>query len=312
MATRLLNADADAYLPVIYVSRDFDDSLIVNPEPLARNLGGMAHVIVEPNREFSKRLQRDVSSRNAYGGTVGVYWPNGDHSKYFLSEDVPGEFELRRLIVERIRVALCNRRPLARCTWSSAEAAVARKVLTDLRNTGSNDVDEYVSAFDAELKAKQEQLDESEEEIRRLKAKLLALDTGRDESSLIFKPNDQQEFFPGEFNCYLKDCLADGVRNFPEESRRKAVIDSALTMLPENSPARDRRERLKEILRDYSSMTKPIRDGLTGLGFSISDDGKHYKLVYMEDGNYTFALPKTGSDHRGGLNAASDIGKRVF
>jgi len=51
---------------------------------------------------------------------------------------------------------------------------------------------------------------------------------------------------------------------------------------------------------------------LETLGFSISDDGKHYKLTYMGDERYVFALPKSGSDHRGGLNAASDIGKRIF
>ena len=51
---------------------------------------------------------------------------------------------------------------------------------------------------------------------------------------------------------------------------------------------------------------------LEELGFTISDGGKHYKITYMGDDRYVFALPKSGSDHRGGLNAASDIGKRVY
>ena len=59
-------------------------------------------------------------------------------------------------------------------------------------------------------------------------------------------------------------------------------------------------------------MTRDVSEALTELGFSISEDGKHYKLTYMDDDRYTFALPKSGSDYRGGLNAASDISKRVF
>ena len=37
-----------------------------------------------------------------------------------------------------------------------------------------------------------------------------------------------------------------------------------------------------------------------------------YKLVYQEDDRYTYTLPKSGSDHRGSLNAANDIGRLMF
>jgi hypothetical protein len=311
MATRLLNADADAYLPLVYVSRGFDEKLNIDPDPLARNLGGMAHVVVEPNRDFSKKIQRDVSSRNAYGGTVGVYWPNGDHSKYFFDE-MSNDFDFRKLIVDRIRAALCNRRPLTRCTWSHAEAAVARNVIDQLRNTGSNDVEEYISAFDAELKVKQEQINESEQEIFRLKSKLMSQRAPQGDLASIFHLDDQQEFFAGEFNSYLKDSLTIGAQAAPADSRRREIVESFIGSIPDGSSARDRREKLKKLLRDYSSMTKAVRDGLNELGFIINEDGKHYKLVYMKEPRYTFVLPKTGSDYRGGLNSASDIGKRIF
>lgn len=74
----------------------------------------------------------------------------------------------------------------------------------------------------------------------------------------------------------------------------------------------EQREELKRLLRGYKSMDRVTKGGLEAMGFSISEDGKHYKLVYHDDDRYTFALPKSGGDHRGGLNAASDIGKRLF
>ena len=48
------------------------------------------------------------------------------------------------------------------------------------------------------------------------------------------------------------------------------------------------------------------------MGFRISNGGKHYKLVYQGDDRYTYTLPSSGSDHRGGLNAANDIGRLMF
>jgi hypothetical protein len=48
------------------------------------------------------------------------------------------------------------------------------------------------------------------------------------------------------------------------------------------------------------------------MGFAISDEGKHYKLVFQGDDRYSFSLAKSGSDHRGGLNAASDISRLLF
>ena len=72
------------------------------------------------------------------------------------------------------------------------------------------------------------------------------------------------------------------------------------------------REALKGALRAYRTMDGKTRKTLEGMGFSISEDGKHYKLIFQNDDRYTFPLAKSGSDYRGGLNAASDIAKRLF
>lgn len=69
---------------------------------------------------------------------------------------------------------------------------------------------------------------------------------------------------------------------------------------------------MKDILRGYQSMSNRTRKSLEDMGFSIEDDGKHHKLTYRGDDRYTYSLSKSSSDHRAGLNAASDIGKRLF
>jgi hypothetical protein len=310
-ATRLLNGDADNYLPIVYISRSFDDRILADPVPLARHLSGLEHVLVEPDREFSRALQDEVESRNAYGGRVGVYWPTGEYYRYAV-EDYPTEFDARRLIGNRIRSALLHRRPLARCTWARAEAEVARDAFDALRSSGSGDVDEYIREFDAEITAKNKQLEEAEEEIRRLRAQQRPYLAAPKKSGVQLSTGGEQEFFDGEFLEVIIDSLNAAAGNAQSDSRRQHVLTVVAMSNPANEALRDRKERLKSILRQYQSMDKHTAKELEDLGFTISEEGKHHKLTYMGDDRYVFALPKSGSDHRGGLNAASDIGKRIF
>ena len=59
-------------------------------------------------------------------------------------------------------------------------------------------------------------------------------------------------------------------------------------------------------------MTPSISKELQDIGFSISDDGKHIKLVFGEDSRYTGTLSKTGSDRRAGDNTAHDLIRDIF
>jgi len=310
-ATRLLNADADNYLPVVYISRSFEDRILIDPVPLARHLSGLAHVLVEPDRDFSRALQQDVESRNAYGGRVGVYWPTGEYYRYAV-EDYETEFDARRVIANRIRLALLHRRPLARCTWARAEAEVARDAFEYLKNSGSGDVDEYIREFDAEITAKNKQLEEAEEEIRRLRAQQRPYLAAPKAAGLQLSTGGEQEFFNGEFLDVIVDALNSASANVQHDSRRQHILSAIAVNNSTTEYLRERRERLKNVLRQYQSMDRQTARELEELGFTISEEGKHYKLTYMGDDRYVFALPKSGSDHRGGLNAASDIGKRIF
>jgi hypothetical protein len=311
-AARLLNGDADNYLPAVYISRTFDDRLLIDPLPLARELAGLAHVVVEPNREFSRRLQPDVASKNVYGGSAGVYWPNGQYYRYYLNEATPTEFDVRRLIASRLRASLLNRRPLARCTWARAEAEVARDAFEALRQSGSADVDEYIREFDAEIRAKDKQLEEAEEEIGRLKAQGRPHWTEPQGTSISLKTGSEREFIEGELLEIVLDALRTAADQVQADGRRQHVLRSLCEHGANATPLKERRDQLKAVLRQYSTMDRDTAKTLEALGFSISEDGKHYKLTYMGDERYVFTLPKSGSDHRGGLNAASDIGKRVY
>lgn len=90
IAQEITTGQASVHLPVVYVSA-FDSSRWLldkkDIDRIANLLGGIAHVVVEPNRAFSFKLRDVTYGANAYGGTVGICIPNGGvRRRLFLGE----------------------------------------------------------------------------------------------------------------------------------------------------------------------------------------------------------------------------------
>ena len=65
-------------------------------------------------------------------------------------------------------------------------------------------------------------------------------------------------------------------------------------------------------MTNYSGLNKKLNQELKQLGFTITEDGKHYKLTYFDDNRYTITMAKTPSDGRAGKNNVSEINKKLF
>lgn len=315
-AARLMLDGSGCRLPIVYVSSTFRDTHILDPVRLARAVAGMAHVVVEPNRAFSVRLKLEANSQNVYGGAVGVYWPDGGGRRsFFMGRGMAFERpeEMQEAICGELTAALANRRPLFRCTWASAQELVSRDTFERLKNSGSVELDEYIATFDRELASKQEELDDAEREIARLKAELRIHEARAPQSAGISLATGQEvDLLPGEIRGVVLDALSDALGRITTDSRRSHVIQAVLKSTQNDSEAAMLREQVKDLLRGYESMDQKTRRGLERLGFVLTEEGKHHKLVFQGDDRYTFVLPKSGSDQRGGLNAAGDIGRLLF
>ena len=60
-------------MPIINVSAPFSGPYLVDPNVLAESLAGMAHVVVEPSRDFSLGLMALAHRKNVSGGTIALY-----------------------------------------------------------------------------------------------------------------------------------------------------------------------------------------------------------------------------------------------
>lgn len=314
LAAALLNGTAGCRLPIVYVSAAFGGVDTAGPRHMARELSGMAHVVVEPNRPFSQRLRISVDHNNVYGGTIGIYWPDGSGRRaFYVGHEFHDAEELTSAVCEEVRSALTNRRPLEDCTWASVQGIVSRQRVIQLQASGSREVASYIEGFESELTAAKEQRQHAETEVERLRAELRGIYArkGRNDAAMPWAISEQ-DFYPGEVLDVIRDALVDARTRVPPDSRRLHVLDAFLSAHPETGGAKQYRERLKHLLKDYTGLDKKTRRTLEEIGFSISEEGKHCKITFQGDDRYTFTLPKSGSDYRGGRNSASDIGKLLF
>ena len=96
LAERIISGQASRFLPVVYVSaRSGRDCALSDAriEALARELGGVAHVVREPDRAFSFKLKEKTGGGNVYGGAVGISVPGRGFLRRLMPrwEDVGGE-----------------------------------------------------------------------------------------------------------------------------------------------------------------------------------------------------------------------------
>ena len=118
--------------------------------------------------------------------------------------------------------------------------------------------------------------------------------------------------YQGERLFVLLDALSTAVASAEKHSRRRQVLEDLIEANNQEGQRDEILDTLKALLRSYSTMSGSTRSELERLGFQILEDGKHYKLIFRGDERYPFILSKTGSDHRGGMNAFSDLKKRLF
>lgn len=314
LAADLILGNSDHRLPIVYVSACFQPGHAIDPRRLASRLAGRAHVVVEPGNSFSRQLQALTKSTNVYGGTVGIYWPEGgEPRRFYLGTLYQTAAELGDAIQEDLHRTLRQRRPLPRCTWAHLREQVSQNTIAALKSAGSVSVDDYIRSFDEELAAKDQRLLEAEEEIERLRQELRQREVRSDDGNILLAPGTERNFYDQEILGIVLDALADARKYVRPDSRRQHVLQSIVDANPlPHRIATTRHETLKDLLCGMTTIDSRIRRGLESMGFRISNGGKHYKLVYQGDDRYTYTLPSSGSDHRGGLNAANDIGRLMF
>ena len=310
-----LNASTTRRLPLVWLSADSMDQPCVDANRLAFQLAGIAHVLVEPTRSFSFRLRDRVLGGNAYAGVVGVHWPGLSFGRRFAprggsaSAQFPN-LELVREIVDYIESARSTQQPSNEATWAHLQEAVAASAVARLRREGSRNLDEYSAAFDQENAALKVQNSELRSEMQRLRAQMKSERELNDRGALL-ADGKERDIYTGERRSLLVAVLREALRSLGEGSRRQHIVRDVIDANCASMPSEDHDRDLVKALKGFTAITR-VRRELEHLGFDVTEDGKHAKLVFGGDERYSFTIGKTPSDQRAGLNSAKFIAKSLF
>src|SRR5690606_19857672 len=99
----------------------------------------------------------------------------------------------------KVRSSLLSQRTKRECTWSYLQELIARRRLHELKESGSNNIEEYVQHFDAEITAKDEEIQRLEAELSRARYARQLPSGGSDGSGKILSlASKQTDFYQGE------------------------------------------------------------------------------------------------------------------
>ncbi|MBF1662771.1 MAG: hypothetical protein ACFNLF_04265 [Selenomonas noxia] len=321
-----LEDDGIFRLPVVYLTRDwFTEHCVIDEGELARRLCGVAHVLVESDKDVSRALKDICNGQNVYNGGMAIYFPSvSATAKRF----VPYEgMDTEKVMTQMVRMIFryMNQQKRERIdTWDgiqmlqmrrqAEQLLVEKRRLEENRKQTSKDKDEYWDAY-VQAQTQVEALTEQNERLQNEIAVLRARMDSMGENPLLYYGREE-DFYQGEILEFVRAALSEKLRRLPEEKdnplRCADVLQDLLNANECEEIQEQRQAELKRVLKGYRTLTPDIRRTLIDMGFKITSDGKHHKLTYYGKDRYTVTMAKSGSDYRGGDNLFSEIKKRVY
>lgn len=314
-------------LPVVFVSRTYDETEPVDIDRLASRLKGVAHVFVQKDYSAGVAIRKLCDSRNEYNGAIGIYYPNQTigHQKFLNHQYYDSEIKLAEKVIRNVIQYSNAQRIDILYTWTGVNTAI-------LQDRYASKREELAAAYRDSAQNHQEMMDLlqfADEDIKQMKAQLAEL--SRQNESLTYENQglrtklrqsdktpalyfgEEDELFQGEIKEILLEELNAALTSKKAGTRRADILGDIIRSNGDvQGTAAEKAQKLKTAMVGYKNLSSALKRQLKELGFDISDDGKHYKLVYFGDGRYTITVPKTPSDERSGSNTASIIINKVL
>ena len=307
-------------LPVVYVTKKFEDNKeILDVKELAKDLAGVAHVIVEENTEITSKLKSITDNCNPFNGAVHIYYTDKVGTRLLPDVSIDAN-NFRYRVVESV----CRRLSLVKVDPKYSWWIIRYQKLQEQYKNDQKNSSDLIKTYEDLIKMQQEETKQNieglEEEINDLRAKVanyeFAFQNRKSEKSGNLALNcHEEEFYENEIKDLLIKLVKTEVDKMKEdpnqkETRKYHVLQCLLQENEINGKGKILEKDLKEILSRIDRLTAKDRKKLKELGFE-EKDGKHNKLYFHGDERYFLTLAKTPSDKRSSKNAASIV-KRLL
>ena len=303
---------ASTFLPVIYVSAIEDGVWLLSRseiEKLSYDLGGVAHVVVEPSRAFSFDLRTISSGKNSYGGTLGVSLPgHGIVRKFYLGvlhATTPS------LIAELVSFGASLRTQMPSNGWDWTDIQEEALKLQRRRDRNRVSVSELTDLYEEEIDNLKDKINQLELKISELREKETREIREPVRLDLIFDEVGP-EIYNGEFldrlRMMAKECM-DRVDQIGLDNRSKIFLEKFCSNLTYASDLEELRAELKRAERSGGAAGSNFVRLLVRVGYWEKAEKKHIRLEPRPEmvGLSSVTLLKTPSDGRSWANTRLQI-----
>lgn len=304
-------------LPVVYVTKTWAGRYPLNVAQLSDELQGVAHVLKESDPDVGRILKKSCAGENVHHGGIAIYYPSiSARDKKINSAKYEGDTLLKKIVSIIYRYGNQQMRD-SMYTWEGIQNERLRLKNIDLLKNHQKMEEENRDLYEVF----ETQLSEYEANIEGLNNKILALTQenqglrckldSMDEVPLLYF-GEEEEFYEGEIRDIVLDMLSDCAKIQNPDTRRGHILTDILSANEFSNAQEERRSQIKRLLKGYSNMPGTLRHDLEEFGFSITLEGKHYKLTYYDDPRYVVTMAKSCSDSRAGNNLAAEIGRDML
>lgn len=172
---------------------------------------------------------------------------------------------------------------------------------------------EELKAVKNELSARKNELRLSEIKNNNLTASLCAADKKQCAAEVNLKCAET-EFYEGEARDTVLKVLNEYIAHMNIDSmgaRHYHLLKDIIENNRFGNKSREFAEEIKNCIARFERMSSKERSKFTSLGFTIEEDGPHYKLKLNGDDRYLITLAKTASDKRSSINCAMEAQKKL-
>lgn len=322
---QIMQGGGNSIMPIVYISSYYWPTEL-DVRALARDLQGVAHVIVEPDYEVSKKLRETSNDSNVYGGYIGVYFPGYSYRRKFADQyyaEGTVKYKMAEDISDTIRNALLNKADATKYSWEHIRTLQNKQKVGKLQvaTASLEDLREWYDTFNDENTRLTNELTEAKRTYTQLyeeNQRLAAILEGYKSSDCgdrvpLLQVGRERDLYPGEQNDLLIDLLTCSLSNLGVNTRPYHIVQSILAANKKNGTGEKIEESIKRIFKgDGDILNADTMRTLESIGFSVEKGKKHISLTFAGDNRYQFTSAATPGDHRGGNNMISTICRKLF
>lgn len=352
LVVNVINGTVKYKLPVVIITKTFFDEDPVDANKLAKELKGIAHILVQKTNCTNPKLKELCNGNNEYYGAIGIYHSNPaiGHRRYLyrMSEGID------RILADKVTKTVMqysNSQMVGTLyTWFGVNNAILqdrlvhkreenieaeagrRKALyelialkSDLDQTkesmrkqaleeAKEEADKILEDFDEDMKKKDSEIERLASELQKKEYEVSWLRAKLDSMTEVpvLVTGDEDDFYPGEIKDFVLSAVKKELSATEIKTRRYDVLKDVLEANNYEAIGEQRAEEAKRLLSNYSGMTPRLKKNLEDIGF-VFDQSDHQKVKYYGDDRYTIIYASTPSDKgHGGKNNARITMKKAF